>query len=250
MGLFTDGQIVTLEALREYESSIADVITGERMELPAKLRLAHEDVGADLMTFLTQEAEERGSEPRALDQIVVTPSLRQWEVLHALALIYRDAYNSHLNDRYLGKWKEYGKLAKRARARLFAEGVGITLEPIPKAMAPKLSGRPGSHPGGTYWVRVSWTRGTEEGAPSEPVAFTAAANTLLAVEAGARPASVDGWNVYAGILPEEVELQNDTPLAFGSVWVLPESGLRPGRRPGTGQEPAAFLRLRRLLLRG
>ncbi|MCS6954155.1 MAG: hypothetical protein RMK57_16215 [Bryobacterales bacterium] len=250
MGLFTDEQLASLDALREYESGIAELLTGERIELAGKLRLAHEDVGAELTTFLAQEAEERGGTPWPLTQVVVTPSLRQWEVLHALELIYRDAYNSHLNDRYLGKWKEYGRLAKQARGRLYREGVGVTRQPIPKAAPPRLSAAPGAHPGGTFWVRVSWTGGNEEGAPSEPVAFSTPPNTVLAVAPGAAPAFVDGWNVYAGILPEEVTLQNDAPLRPGAMWTLPASGLRAGRRPGTGQAATDFVRLRRLLLRG
>jgi hypothetical protein len=249
MALFTDGELATLERLREHESAIEEVLTGERIEMSSKLRLAHEDVAADLNAFLAHAADE-GGDRWALENVVVTTALRQWEVLHALELIYRDAYSSHLNDRYLAKWNEYRRLAREARRRLFEQGVGATRRPIPKAPVPKLGDVPGGNAGGTFWARVSWVRDEEEGAPSDARAWATAPNTALTVAAGEPPVGVSGWNLYVGILPDEVELQNDQPLPPGSVWTMPETGPRRGRPAGTGQTLSEFVRLRRILLRG
>lgn len=249
MGLFTDGELATLERLRDFESAIEEVLTGERIEISSKLRLAHEDVAADLSTFLIQAANE-GGERWGLENVVVTPALRQWEVLHALELIYRDAHSSHLNDRYLAKWNEYRRSAREARRRLFEQGLGATRKPIPKAPVPTLGEVAGANPGGTLWVRVSWVRDQEEGAPSDARAWAAAPDKTLTVQAGEPPAGVSGWNLYAGVLPDDVELQNDQPLAPGSLWIMPETGPRRGRPAGTGQTPSEFIRLRQILLRG
>jgi hypothetical protein len=249
MALFTDGELATLERVREYESTIEEVLTGERIEISSKLRLAHEDVAADLSAFLAHAADE-GGESWALENVVVTPALRQWEVLHAVELIYRDAYSSHLNDRYLAKWRAYQRSAREARRRLFEQGLGVTRRPIPKAPVPTLGEVAGANPGGMVWVRVSWVRGEEEGAPSDAKAWAATPERALTVEAGAPPTGVSGWNVYVGLLPDEGELQNDDPLSPGSVWVMPESGPRRGRPAGAGQTPSEFIRLRQILLRG
>jgi hypothetical protein len=249
MALFTDGELATLERLREYESAIEEVLTGERIEMSSKLRLAHEDVATDLNVFLAHAADE-GGDTWALENVVVTTALRQWEVLHALELIYRDAYSSHLNDRYRAKWNEYRRSAREARRRLFEQGLGVTRKPIPKAPIPKLGDVAGTNPGGTFWARVSWVREEEEGAPSDAKAWPTAANTTLTVEAVQPPAGITGWNLYVGVLPDDVELQNDRPLAPGSIWTMPETGPRRGRPPGTGQTASEFLRVRHILLRG
>ena len=67
-----------------------------------------------------------------IEQVVVTPPLKRWETMHALELVYRDAYFSQLVDRYQAKWQEYAKLARDARESFIASG-----------MAGERSGAPG-----------------------------------------------------------------------------------------------------------
>ena len=103
----------------------------------------------------------------SLDSIVVTPALRLWHTFHTLALVYRDAYNSQLNDRYGGRCTEYKGLAKWASDVLFRNGIGIAADPIPIAAVPTLGSVSGPLSETTYFVQVSWMNSTgEEGMPS------------------------------------------------------------------------------------
>ena len=66
--------------------------------------------------------------------MVVTEPMRQWHIHKTLVLIYRDAYNNQLNDRYQGKWAEYEALAKASAQTYFQIGVGLVADPVPKAV--------------------------------------------------------------------------------------------------------------------
>ena len=41
--------------------------------------------------------------PPSIEQVVVTPPLKLWHIFRTLEMVYRDAYNSQLNDRYAGQ---------------------------------------------------------------------------------------------------------------------------------------------------
>ena len=94
MALFTDGAISSLEDLRGYESTIYDLASTERIDLSRKLVLAHQELEVELVSRFFRE------NPNELAYAVVTPALQLWHTFHTLAVVYRDAYNSHLNDRY------------------------------------------------------------------------------------------------------------------------------------------------------
>lgn len=254
MALFTDGVISELEDLRDYESAVFTVANSESMNLTKKLALAQQEIEVEITAFLLQRSEETAagfvtSRPD-LTTVVVTPSLRQWHTFHTLTLVYRDAYNSHFNDRYLGKWKEYERLARWAEARSFETGIGILKDPIGKASPPKLSTVEGGLPATTYWVRVAWTGASGEGGASEPSVLTTPANSQLAAEVSEAPANASGWNVYVGTSAVEVRLQNTAPLELLASWTMPESGLQHGRLAGDGQTPDYYLTRKRTLQRG
>ncbi len=255
MALFTDGNISTVEDLRSYERAILDMASTERLDLSRKLALAQQEIALDVTDFLLREAGQDGAitgtaQPE-LDRVVVTEPLRQWHTLRTLALVYRDAYSSYLNDRYRAKQKEFERLDRWASERYFETGAGLVAQPIPRPAPPTLDTDPGSAAGGTYWVCVSWTdRSGGEGAESEPAVLTTGSGMRLTVEAGAPPAAAFGWNIYAGLSAEEMSRQNEASLTIGSRWIMPDSGLRTGTRPGGGQSPEYFVRRRRVLQRG
>ncbi len=238
MALFTDGAISTVDDLLGYESSILEVAKTEGIDLGIKLQLAQEELGIELTAYLVQQA---GSNP-GLANVVVTDALRKWHTFQALALIYRDAYNRQLNDRHLAKWKECDRQAKWASTMLFESGVGIVSRPAPRAERPELSSVAGTLPAATYYARVSWvSEGGDEGCPSEPAVLTAPDYSLLQVRAVNPPPNARWWNVYAGLSDSDVTLQNETPLEPGQLWVEAASGLRTGRKPGTGQAPEYYI---------
>lgn len=255
MALLSDGTISTLEDLRNYENAILDVANSEQIDLSKKLILAQEEIEVELADFLLQQSVQSSpGQPSSrpdLGNVVVTPSVRQWHTFHTLGLVYRDAYNSHFNDRYLGKWKEYERLARWALRKSFDTGIGMVCAAIPKATPAVLSTIPGGLPGATYWVRATWTGATgEEGCPSDPAVLTTPDGSLLTAAVKDPPEHASGWNVYAGFSLDEAGLQNGSPMPLGSLWVMPSSGLVDGRKAGDGQSPAYFVTIRRVLQRG
>jgi len=246
MALFTDGSISNLEDLRAYESSIFEVASTERIDLSKKLALAQQELETELGALLRQRYERQG-----LGDVVVTRPLRQWHVFQTLALAYRDAYNSHLNDRYLGKWKEYLKLAQWAWGKLLESGIGIAQSPIPKAALPRVIAGVGSLAGGTYWIRVAWTSAAgEEGCPSDPANLAVPDGSSLVVEAVNPPGNATGWNVYVGPSAGETRRQNGEPMAPGASWQLADPPSTDGDPAGEGQAASYFLTQRRVLQRG
>jgi len=255
MALFTDGTISTIDELLAYESSLLDVARTERIDLTVKLLLARQEIGIQLAMFLL----ERGGGEWAgmawpvleLKRVVVTAPLKKWHVFHTLALVHRDAYNSQLNDRHQGKWKEYHRLAQWASQALYRIGVGIVGDPVVQADKPSLSSVAGPLPGATYYVRVAWLNASGvEGNPSDLAVLSTGTNTLLVVQAVNPPENARWFNVYAGLTLGNETLQNITPVPAGKAWTLPATGLKQGRAPGTGQEPDSYVRATGGFLRG
>jgi len=247
MALFTDGTLSTIDELLAYESSLLEVARGERLDLTVKLELARQEIGIELTMFL---AERSGGEwsgilapALTLKNVVVTEPLKKWHVFHTLGLVYRDAYNSQLNDRYEGKWKEYERRARWAEQALYRIGVGVVGEPLVQADKPMLSSVAGPLPGATYYARATWVNAAgEEGSASELAVLSTGGNTLLVAEAASPPANARYWNLYAGVSIGNVTLQNEAPMKLSQAWTEPASGLKEGRQPGTGQAPERYLR--------
>ncbi len=251
MALFSDGQITTIDDLRQYESSVLDVANSEGIDLDAKLQLADRELGVQLTEFLLQERS--CPEPaRSLNRVVVTEPLAQWHSSHSLALIYRDAYNSQLNDRYLGKWTEYDKLARAAKSRCLEMGIGIVSDPIAQAELPDCGATSGgSLLAQTYYIQVAWQNASGGvGAPSDLLPVNCNASTVLSVTPVHPPASATGWFIYAGLTDSTVRCQNVTPLVLGSTWFSPVTGLGSGVDSPAGQKPESYIKQRRRLPRG
>ncbi len=247
MALFTDGAVSGIEDLIAYESAMLDLATTEQIDLTVKLGLAQDELGIELEALLAGREGAPG-----LANIVVTGPLRKWHVFHTLALIHRDAYHRQLNDRYLGKWKEYQRLAAWAREALRQTGLGMIYDPIPRAEKPQLSYVPApAVAAATYYVRVAWRNAEgEEGSPSEMAILSVPAGNALMTTAVKAPACAVSWNVYVGFSALEQTLQNAAPLGVNQSWTEPATGIRQGALPGGGQEPELTLRPGRTLLRG
>lgn len=246
MALFTDGAISGIEDLTAHDSAVLDLATTEQIDLTVKLGLAQDEVGIELEALLAG----RESAP-GLANIVVSGPLRKWHVFHTLALIHRDAYNRQMNDRYLGKWTEYRRLAAWAREALLQTGLGITYEPIPRAQKPQLSCVAAANGAATYYVRAAWRNAEgEEGSPSDVAILSVPAGNALVVSPVKAPSCAASWNVYVGFSIQEQTLQNSAPVAVNQPWTEPATGIKQGALPGTGQEPEARLRPGRTLLRG
>ena len=255
MPLFTDRTIVTIDELRGYETGILNVAHTEGIDLATKLALAHEEVEVELTALLnegaTGAAQAGVMTKPGINNVVTTDPLRQWHIFQTLSLVYRDAYNNQLNDRYQGKWKEYNRLANRASSILFKTGLGIVDDPILEAQPPTLRTIPGPLPAATYYARVAWRNGKgEEGRPSAASVISAPDGSLLVVEPVNQPPNARTWNVYAGLSDKDSTLQNDSPLEVGGGWTEPASGLTKGKEAGDGQTPNYYHIVGRVLRRG
>jgi hypothetical protein len=88
----------------------------------------------------------------------------------------------------------------------------------------------GSLAAAKYFVRISYVTPAGETAASLEVSLSLAANTLLQVASppADSAAIATGWNCYIGTTSFGETLQNASPLAIGSSFTLPTSGLIAG----------------------
>jgi hypothetical protein len=183
MALFTDGPVSSIEDLTAQDSQLLDVASTEGIDIAQKLELAQEDVGMELTVLLSKLS--FADQPfwmaplPSLGSVAVTPALKRWHTYLALEMVYRDAYNSQLNDRYAGKRDQFHQMAQWACEKLVQTGVGLVLRPVPKAATPQVTAIPGALADGTYYVSMAWVSACgEEGASATPAAITIAASTL------------------------------------------------------------------------
>lgn len=255
MALFTDGPISVTMDLQNYESSILSVASTEGIDLAGKMALAQDDIANQVMTFLLRRVPVQDylwnlRRAKGVSDVVVTPALRQWHAHKTLALVYRDAYNNQLNDRYLGKWKEYEQLAKISSENFLQIGVGVVADPIQKPAVAVLSTVAGPGSGATYYVVATWVnRAGQEGSPSDVAQITTADGQQLVAGVADPPANASGWNVYVGPAPDSVSRQNDLPIGTSGRWTLTVP-LRSGSPAGEGQPPTWFFVDHRVIERG
>lgn len=254
MALFTDGPINATMDLQNYENAVLDVASTENIDLSGKIALAQDEIANELLLFLLRRLPLRDfqwTQRRAIgvSDIAVTGPLRQWHAHKTLALVYRDAFNNQLNDRYQSKWNQYEQLAKQSSQNYFQIGVGLVAGPIPRAAVPLVATLPGAGPAATYYLAVTWlNQAGQEGSPSDVAQIATSNGQQLVIVAQNPPPNVTGWNAYVGEAPDAISLQNTGPIALGSSWTMAE--LKPGRRLGQGQQPTSFLVDQRVIERG
>src|SRR3954454_14989392 len=149
MALFTDGPASTIEDLAAQDSQVLNVASSEGIDLTVKLGLTHEAVGIEVQELL------RRTSGFGLPHVVVTPPLRLWHTYRTLENVYRDAYNSQLNDRYAGKRDQYRELSRWAYDRLVRAGIGMTNRPVPRAAVPIVVPGTGGLQDGLYYVSMA-----------------------------------------------------------------------------------------------
>src|SRR5947209_251653 len=246
--LLTDTPAIEIEDLADHETSILDTASTEGINLTVKIGLARDEVGLQMQSRFPQ----LGLVNIGLMNVVITPALRLWLIFHTLEIVYRDAFHNQLNDRYKAKWDEYKDLSSFASRLLFQIGIGTVVDPIPQADHPLLSLVPGLLAPAKYFVQVAWRNAIgEEGNPSETTALVVTNGSTLQVRAVNPPPNAVSWNVYVGVKPDNLFLQNPTPLASTASWIAAgPSLLASGAQPGAGQQPTFLSPGPRVLLRG
>jgi hypothetical protein len=254
MALFVDGPACTVDDLTDQDTGLLDVALTNGINVSTKLRLALEEIRTDLQLWLNRPRptlEFVWGPTLRIEQIVVTPPLKRWETMHALALVYRDAYFSQLVDRYQAKWHEYAKLARDASESFIASGLGLVSDPVVQAAPPILSTTPAPQKGGTFYASVTWINSTnQEGVPSYASSITVADGYLMTVGVTGAPGNAVGFKVYAGTSLTTMFLQNNVPLPVGATYLYVPGQSTQGQLPGTGQAPDFVRPLARTVLRG
>jgi len=254
MALFIDGPSPTVEGLTDQDSGLLDVAETCGIDVTTKLRLAHDEIATDLALWL-----ERPRQPLEMiwgpifriGQIVVTPPLKQWETMHALELVYRDAYFSQFVDRYQAKWNEYSRLTRSAYENFVASGVGLVHDPVGRALPPLLGTVAGPQSGGMFYASVAWVNAAnQEGAASAASSIAVPDGNLMTVSAAGTAANAVGFNVYAGSALNALPRQNDVLLPMSASFTYVPREIPLGALPGKGQEPDLVRPLARTLLRG
>lgn len=238
--LYTDGNPSRIEDLRVFESSIHEVASVEGIDLDAKLDVAAAEIGDQLMGYLLQPA---SGDPQAgarrtlgLSTLMVTPAMRRWHALHALALTFRDAFHNQINGRYQENWRHYVSAAAEARSVLFRIGLGFVLNPMPRPRGVVVTEGSGTWVAGSYQVQGAWVNAQGQvSAPSELTVIALSNTGGFSVRMPVAPAGVTGWHVYVGESGGDLYQQNPAKLALGSVWTSASNAVLAGEMPGSGQ---------------
>jgi hypothetical protein len=251
MALYTDGLTTNISDLRTYDSSVLEVASMENIDAAAKLQLAQTELGIEVSNFLLRHGFPQGPNG-VLANVVVTQQMLHVHCLHALALLYRDAYNSQLNERHKSKWREFVKEADLALRRLFETGIGIAVTPVPQAPMPVLSYIAGGYlPARTYSVAAVFTGiAGVAGAASAAVTIELPPATLLSVALPVIPDGAQGFIVNAGETEQAMHRQSVSPTASIQAWIEPVQGLRQDLAPWPPQRADYYVANRRQILRG
>ena len=181
----------------------------------------------------------RASDPQSamrramgVSDVVVTPQLKRWHAVHTLEVFYRDAFNNQLNDRYKAKCAEYQR-AFRKRA-----GQDVSLRDRAGADSDSAGAdadvqlRRGNLPERSYYVQVSWVSASGTGRATQLLDHVRVPGRRPAGGNGGKSTgrSATGFNVYMGLTPKTVTLQNSAAVAVGAQ--LHASERRAGDRRG------------------
>lgn len=255
MALFADGPPSSTDDLVKYDSYLFSVTNTEGIDVGAKLSLAYDELGIEIEAIFGREASiyapVLGQAPLDSAHLAVTPALKTWHTFKSLELVYRDAYFNQLNDRYKAKWAEYQNLASWGRSRFIDTGAGLVIDPIPQGIAPSVNLTPSSNPGGTVYLSSTFVNAAgEESLPTSVIQTVIPDNQTATVRPPACPGNAIGWNIYAGLSPATLVLQNQSPLspASGFELVLPPG--ESGGLAGTGQSANVTRDLPRRIMRG
>jgi hypothetical protein len=265
MTLFTDGSPASIDDLLRYDSSAENLARDAGINLDSKLAEAAEEVGQELFGFLLFHSTPLGSganmflnippgeasrQRMGLSDVMVTPSLRRWHALKALAALYRDAYGSDVTDRYRLKWEEYEKLAQEAENYSFTTGIGLSRSPVPKAPVAVVTQTSQTADRVDCSVRTTWVNGQgAEGAPGDTWHAALGPGDQIAVP-GPVPDGVSGWNLYMGLGDGTPLLQNSPPIDPEVTWTNSGGDLRQGKPIVDGRLPDYIVVERRILPRG
>jgi hypothetical protein len=252
VALLVDGSWCEVDDLQAYDVSATTVADEEGIDLAAKMSLSEAWITDRVDAFVRWETGmiTQGLTSLTGQNAVVNEPLKRWHMANVLAMLYRDASFSQVNDRYEKKWKVFQQDAAERKAEYLLAGVPYVGNPVRQPSAPAVNVIVGVQPAAAYAISVTRVDGAgRESAPSELTAVQAPAGNGITVSAIGLTAG-DRWNVYATNGDEPMQKQNGDPLNGTAAWTLPDGGLSAGQQAGDGQAPDGWVRQRRVLPRG
>ncbi|MCU1325543.1 MAG: hypothetical protein JWN34_913 [Bryobacterales bacterium] len=245
MALFEDGPACAAGDLARIDAGLLDTAAAYGIDVTAKLALAHEALASDLQLWLDRAGGQR------IGHVVVTDSIRQWETMQALALVYRDAYFADLGERYRVRWDEYSRLCRSAYEQFITAGLALVHNPVRKAAPPLLSIVSGPQTGGSFYASVAWVNAEgQQGEASEASSLAVPDGRIMTVSAVAKPVNAIGFNVFAGTSLGLLTQRNQVPLPASASFLFIPGSSADGPLAGSGQKPDFTRSLRRTLPRG
>jgi hypothetical protein len=212
--LFTDGIILTIQDLREHDNYVLEIANTESIELSSKLAIAQRSVGYELASFLASRETSIG-----LDRVVVNEELRDLLAVQTLAAIYADAYNRHLNDRYLGRAKEFRQTGERSFQRFLHNGVGISGSAVARASLPVVSNFSGGDlQPGSYVVQIAWEHLARTVGEKSEMLIVDCFTGGLSISPTNRPINMAGWHAFIGPADGTIVRQNVAAIEPNGTW--------------------------------
>ena len=107
--------------------------------------------------------------------------------------------------------------------------IGIVGQPLTAPSAPTLSSASGGTIAATtYYVKTTYLTADGETTPSTESSLAVAADYLLVVDSPASSVGATGYNVYVSTATGTETKQNSAPIAIGTNWTEPTTGLVSG----------------------
>lgn len=123
-------------------------------------------------------------------------------------------------------------LAPNVVSQVTVSGTPIAWGGLAAPTAPSLSSVAGGSLGGTtYFAKITYQTAQGETVPSGESSLAVAANNLLKVTSPSAAAGATGYNVYVSTSSGTETKQNTAPIAIGTAWTEPTSGLIAGASP-------------------
>ena len=157
MALLLDGSWCEAEDLQTYDVSATTVAAEEGIDLEAKMALSRAWITDRVDAFLQWEtgASTQGQSSLTVQNAVVDERLRRWHLSDVLAMLYRDASFSQVNDRFEKKWKAYEHDAAQRKAEYFQAGVAYVGSPVQMPSLPTVVVIVGNQPATAYSVVIT-----------------------------------------------------------------------------------------------
>ena len=108
-------------------------------------------------------------------------------------------------------------------------GLGVAFPTNTPPAAPTLSSvAAGTLAATTYYVKITYVNAAGETLPSAEASLAVAADYVLSVASPAATSGASGWNVFVSTTSGTETLQNSSPIAIGTAWQEPTTGLISG----------------------